>query len=369
MIGLLCGAMLAGAVAAWMAGWWMRWKAPAWGFVDRPGAHKAHSRPVPLGGGVAIWLGVVGPFAVGQCVLWGIAADAIAPTLFPPHVALHVAGLIRQSSELWFLLAAGTVMLILGLVDDRVGLSWKLRIGVQFLVAVAVVAHGWRLALFIDAPALTAALSVVWIVGLINSFNMLDNMDGLSAGVAAIAAAVLATVMFTVPDPQTHLPQLFVGGFLLVLVGSLSGFLWHNHVPARLYMGDGGSYFIGFCLAIATLTGSFAGGSIPPHAVLAPVCALAVPLYDTVSVVSIRLRAGRSPFRADRSHFSHRLVEMGLSKGHAVWTIYLTTATCGYGALLLHQVDTFGAVVISLLVGSVLAIVAILETAGRRNDR
>jgi len=361
--------MFVGAVTAWAAGWWMRRHAPSWGFVDRPGARKAHSRPIPLGGGVAIWLGVVGPFAVGQCVLWGVARGWIDFAQVPPSVVPHLAGLMDQSSQLWFLLAAGTAMLVLGLVDDSVGLTWQRRLGVELLVAVVVVAHGWRLALFLDAPYLTAALSVGWIVGLINSFNMLDNMDGLSAGVAAIAAAVLATVMFTVPDPQTHLPQLFVGGFLLVLVGSLSGFLWHNHVPARLYMGDGGSYFIGFCLAITTLTGTFAGGSIPPHAILAPVCALAVPVYDTASVVWIRCREGRSPFHADRSHFSHRLVELGLSERHAVWTIYLTTATCGCGALLLHQVDTIGALIITLLVGSVLAIIAILETAGRRRGR
>ncbi len=99
----------------------------------------------------------------------------------------------------------------------------------------------------------------MWIVGLVNSFNMLDNMDGLSGGVAAIAAAMLAAVLLIAPDPETHGPQLFVAGFLLVLVGSLLGFLWHNRPPARLFMGDAGSYFIGFCLAVATIAATFAG--------------------------------------------------------------------------------------------------------------
>lgn len=360
--------MVAGGVTAWVAGAWMRRIAPAWGFVDRPGAHKGHDRPIALGGGVAIWLGLVGPFALGQGILWGIERGTISSSLLPPPVVPHLGGLMQQSGQLWFLLAAGTALLLLGLIDDWKGLSWQLRLGVQTFVAAVVVARGWRMALFLDAPAITALLSVVWIVGLINSFNMLDNMDGLSAGVAAIAAAILAAVMFTVPDPRTHLPQLFTGGFLLVLVGALGGFLPHNRVPARLYMGDGGSYFIGFCLGVATLTGTFAGGTLPRHAILAPLCALAVPLYDTASVVWIRLRAGRSPFQADRCHFSHRLVAMGLNRRYAVWTIYLTTATCGYGALLLHQVDTLGAVIIALLVASVLTIIAILETAGRRDD-
>jgi len=209
----------------------------------------------------------------------------------------------------------------------------------------------------------------VWIVGLVNSFNMLDNMDGLSAGVAAIGAAMLAAVMLLAPDPATDQPQLFVGGFLLVLVGALSGFLWHNRPPARLFMGDAGAYFTGYLLAMATLTATFAGGSVPRHAILAPLCVLAVPLYDTVSVIGIRLRQGRSPFHGDKSHFSHRLVALGMTRPQAVLTIYLATATCGLGALLLHQVNTAGACVVLLMVACVLLLVAILEHAGRRGER
>jgi UDP-GlcNAc:undecaprenyl-phosphate GlcNAc-1-phosphate transferase len=195
---------------------------------------------------------------------------------------------------------------------------------------------------------------------------MLDNMDGLSAGVAAIAAVLFATVMLAVPDSANHGPQLFVGGFLLVLVGALVGFLWHNRPPARLFMGDAGAYLIGYLLAVATLSATFAGEAAP-HAILAPLCVLAVPLYDTATVIYIRLRSGRSPFVGDKSHFSHRLVELGMTKPQAVATIYLTTATCGLGALLLHQVRWTGALVILLLVGCMLVLIGVLETAGRRN--
>jgi UDP-GlcNAc:undecaprenyl-phosphate GlcNAc-1-phosphate transferase len=159
---------------------------------------------------------------------------------------------------------------------------------------------------------------------------------------------------------------LFVAGFLLVLLGSLVGFLWHNRPPARLFMGDAGSYFIGFCLAVATIAATFAGGSLPRHSILAPLCVLAVPLYDTLTVVVIRLKQGRSPFEADKNHFSHRLVDLGMTKTQAVLTIYLTTATCGLGALLLHQVNAAGAAVILLLVCCVLALVGVLETTVRR---
>jgi UDP-GlcNAc:undecaprenyl-phosphate GlcNAc-1-phosphate transferase len=160
---------------------------------------------------------------------------------------------------------------------------------------------------------------------------------------------------------------LFVAGFLLVLVGALLGFLWHNRPPARIFMGDAGSYFIGFCIGVATLLATYTGyQSASRHAILAPLCVMAVPFYDMTTVIWIRLRSGRSPFEADKSHFSHRLVELGLSKGQAVLTIYLTTATCGLGALLLHEVSVFGAGVIVLSIVCVLALIGILESTARR---
>ena len=144
----------------------------------------------------------------------------------------HIAGLKTRAVDVWILLAAATALLLLGLADDWRGLDWRLRLG----------RAGWarrwprdRLrqglaidAMFVDAPLLTGLVSVVWIVGLVNSFNMLDNMDGLSAGVATIAAALLAAVLLLAPNPVTHGPQLFVAGFLLVLAGSMAGFLVHN---------------------------------------------------------------------------------------------------------------------------------------------
>ncbi|NQT11367.1 MAG: undecaprenyl/decaprenyl-phosphate alpha-N-acetylglucosaminyl 1-phosphate transferase [Planctomycetes bacterium] len=354
---------------AWAAGYVVRRYAPSLGLVDRPGHRKVHSAPTPTGGGLAIWLGIVLPLALGQLALgWLIrspGSDAAAWMHVPEFVAPHLPGLMEQSGKLWTLLAGGTVLMVLGLIDDRRGLDWKIRLGVQSLVALILVLLGWRLTFFIELPILTGLLSVLWIVGLVNSFNMLDNMDGLSAGVAAIAALMMAAVLFLVGDPVSHQPQLFVGGFLLVMTGALVGFLWHNRPSAKLFMGDAGSYLIGYLLAMASIRATFTGGDVPVHAVLAPLCVLAVPLYDTVTVLLIRLRAGRSLFIGDKSHFSHRLVELGMTKTQAVLTIYLTTATCGLGALLLHQVEMSGACIILLLVGCVLVLVGILETAGR----
>ncbi len=384
MYWLIPGALIPSMLITWAAAHLVRRFGPRMGLVDHPGHRKVHAAPMPTSGGLAIWLGIVAPFALGQLVLWlatrsepgeisGLAA------LVPQFIRPHLSGLMEQSARLWTLLAGGTALTLLGLFDDRRGLDWRLRIGAQTVVATVLVLMGWRLHVFFDAPLLMGALSVFWIVGLVNSFNMLDNMDGLSAGVAAISATMLAAVMLlppvmllpsavllTVSEPVAFQPQLFVGGFLLVVVGALLGFLWHNRPPARLFMGDAGSYLIGYLLAMATLTATFAGDDVPRHAILAPLCVLAVPLYDTLTVVAIRLRDGRSPFQGDKSHFSHRLVELGMTKAQAVGTIYLTTATCGLGALLLHAVNWLGACIILLLIGCVLVLIGILETTGRR---
>ena len=156
---------------------------------------------------------------------------------------------------------------------------------------------------------------------------------------------------------------------MLVLAGSLAAFLCHNWPPARIFMGDSGSYFIGLFLACTTILGTFYEQDGNRHVILAPLCILAVPLYDFCSVMLIRTSERRSPFHPDKSHFSHRLVELGLQPRHAVLTIHLATLTTGLGALLLYQVsDWSGAFLVVALIASVLAIIAILETVGRRNN-
>jgi UDP-GlcNAc:undecaprenyl-phosphate GlcNAc-1-phosphate transferase len=342
------------------------------GLIDLPSERKVHRQPTPRGGGAAIWLAVVGTFAAGQLVLWSAQHSQAVAGWLPAAVQPHLPGLVAQSKNLWILLGLGTLLAALGLADDRQGLSWKFRLLVELGVAAAAVklVPGLHLTAFLPWPAITWGLSVVWIVGLINAFNMLDNMDGLSAGVGVITATLLATLLLLSPDPETGQPQWFVAGMLAVLAGALVGFLWHNRPPARIFMGDSGAYFLGFLLAAGTLLASYTGYATPRrHAILAPVVVMAVPLYDMLSVIVIRLRAGRSPFTADKNHFSHRLVELGLTPGQAVLTVYLATAACGLGALLLHRVDTIGAVLIVLLVACLMGLIAILETTARRTLR
>lgn len=255
----------------------------------------------------------------------------------------------------------------MGLLDDRFGLSWKCRLAVQIFIAVGLVSAGVRATVFISQPWIGSVLTVLWIVTLINAVNFLDNMDALSSGIGMIAATMFATIMLTAVGE----PRYFVGGCLLLLVGALGGFLVHNWPPAKIFMGDAGSTFVGLMLATLTVVGTFYDTSLgKPHVMLAPLCILAVPLYDFSSVMLIRLLEGRSPFQPDKSHFSHRLVELGLSRKYAVLTVHFATLTTGLGALLLYRVpDWNSAAIVIALVTCVLAMVAILETAAHRKTR
>ncbi len=340
------------------------------GLLDRPGGRKTHSKPVPLGGGIGIWIGVMTTFLTGTIAVALMRSSPTLQTKLPPRVAEQLEGVWSRAGALWMLLGAGTVLVVLGLWDDRKGLSPWLRLGVQFLVATfVVVGMGYGLTAFIALPWVTTSLSIIWIVAVINSFNMLDNMDGLSGGVATIVSISLATVMFSTPEDAKG-PQWFVAALLMVVAGGLLGFLWHNRPPAKIFMGDGGSYFVGFLIAVATLLATYASyDSVSPHAVFAPLCAMAVPLYDLTTVLWIRVREGRSPFEGDQSHFSHRLVAMGMTRPKAVYTIWLVTATCGLAAVLITRVTLGSAAMVFGIVLCMLLLIVILEsTRWRKTD-
>lgn len=337
--------------------------------MDKPGHRKVHSVPIPLGGGLGIWAGVVATLAAGTLAVLVLSSNESLASQLPESVSQHLGGLSSKIAEIWVLVGCGTILVLLGLADDRRGIPWWFRLLVEIGVAsFCVYFQGLQLTAYIDLPWLTGALSVIWIVALINSFNMLDNMDGLSSGVATICTLILSIMLLTSTN-QNNQPQLFVALMMLILVGALLGFLYHNWPPAKIFMGDAGSYFIGFWIAIGTLLATYTGyQGGQPHAVLAPLVILAIPLYDMVSVIMIRLSEGRSPFEGDKRHFSHRLVDLGMTKKQAVMTIYLATAACSISALLLPRVDLPGAGLILLSTLLILGLIRVLESVGRSDD-
>jgi UDP-GlcNAc:undecaprenyl-phosphate GlcNAc-1-phosphate transferase len=283
------------AISGFLTALLIRW-APRLGLVDYPSERKVHTQPTPRGGGLAIFTAVS---------LVPLAATEI--------------------SVIQWLLA--TAIVLLGLLDDLWSLRWQLRLQIQLGVSILAV-----LFCLPSLPWYLRAAVVVWITGLINAFNMLDNMDALSAGVAWIAAGFLAILCGLAETPTDYAWEQYV-----VLMGALAGFLWFNRPPARIFMGDAGSTFVGFTIGLGSVQVILHEGA-PPWLWLVPPCILAVPCYDLLSVVLLRLAQGRSPFHADKQHLSHRLVSRGLSSWTAVCVIYLLALASGVSGVLLYLV-------------------------------
>lgn len=334
--------------------------APRINFVDKPGGRKIHDNPKPLGGGVAITLGLILPLLAGVAAV-RLYPDSVVQMLNGnPDAQALVAGAERQTPLTLALIGGIVLMHAMGLVDDRKALGPYLKLVVQLLAAgVLVIGFNMRAMTFLDAhvggPWLSALLTILWIAAITNAFNFLDNMDGLSAGVAAICATafLISTCL---------IGQWFVAATLACLVGSVLGFLIWNFPPARIFMGDSGSLVIGFVLGVLTVRTTFiASGqdfANSWHAVFSPLLVLALPLYDLIVVSAIRLSRGKSPFVGDRNHFSHRLVNRGMSRRTAVLCLYLVTAATSISAIVLPQVH--GGLLPFLIVAQTLVILGVV---------
>ena len=347
-------------VIAWFATLLMKRIAPRLGFVDRPGGRKIHQNPKPLGGGVAIFLGVGLPLLGALVYAW------VAPAPPDRTMADYMGGVRKQTPLAAGMLAAMFLMHLLGLWDDRKALGPYIKLVIQLSIILALVAPFeplWALTAWDDRlgmhHVLSIAISVLWIAGITNAFNFLDNMDGLSAGVAAVCAtAFLVTALL--------IGQWFVAATLAMLLGALLGFLCFNFSPASIFMGDSGSLLIGLMLGVLTVRTTYlpADRNLADgwYAVFAPIIVLALPLYDLIVVSIIRLSRGKSPFVGDTNHFSHRLVARGMSRRTAVLCLYLITAATAIAAILLpHVQSTFAAMLIFAQTVLVLGVVALLE--------
>lgn len=356
LIFVLC-CLLSAFWVSFVGGFVMRWLAPRWGLIDHPAARKVHVTPTPLGGGLAIWCGVLFPLTLMTFLVWG--APGLLARWLPEHLVLYLPGAMEKLPQLWAVLGAGSILAGLGLADDFRPIPWQPRLGIQLLCATLVVMSGVRASFFIESPWVGGLATVFWFVVLVNSFNFLDNMDGLSGGIALIVSCIFAVMMLGAPGE----PRWLVAGFFLILAGAVAGFLMHNWSPARIFMGDSGSYFVGFSIASMTILGTFYSPEVGhQHVILAPLCVLAVPLYDIASVVWIRLREGRSPFQPDKRHFSHRLVALGFRRVTAVLTVHLATFTTGLGGLAMYAVSSWTAAMIPVaMVVCVILMIAILE--------
>jgi UDP-GlcNAc:undecaprenyl-phosphate/decaprenyl-phosphate GlcNAc-1-phosphate transferase len=300
---------------------WRKWCLRS-GLVDDPGHRKIHERPVPLAGGLAVMTALVLPILLGLLALWAQRLNLLS--LFDSGTTDRLSyGLNKRSLELAAIFLGAFGMLIVGLLDDKHELKPSVKFAGQFLIAALVAAAGARITLFIPSVIFSYAITIVWILTLINAFNFMDNMNGLCAGLGAISALCFALL------------SAFAGQYLVALIafvtcGALLGFLPYNFPRARAFLGDAGSHLVGYLLAVLAILPHFYSQK-NPHAlaVLSPLLILAVPLGDMVWVVLLRWKLGKPFYVGDNNHLSHRLVQRGFTHAKAVMLIWLLAAILG----------------------------------------
>jgi len=287
--------------------------------VDAPSIRKVHSNPIPRIGGVAIFLS---------------AMILILSVLVLPN---RIGDAFRQiHRSVTILLTAATFIFFIGLVDDICGLAVRFKFLAQLAAAIVVCSAGIHIKSVAVADWLTInfgwfswPITLLWIVGITNAVNLSDGLDGLAAGISAIACGVIA--ILAIPGGQAVMAVL-----MLALLGSLTGFLFYNFNPAKIFMGDCGSLFLGFTIAASSVM--CASKSTALVGLALPMLALGIPIFDTLFSMLRRFLERRSMFSPDRGHFHHHLLALGLTQRHVVIVAY--AVTCLFAGLGLFMMVT-----------------------------
>ena len=294
---------------------WRRWCLRT-NLVDDPGHRKIHSTPVPLAGGFAVLTGIIVPLAVGAALLkFQILTFSTAPAI--------VHGLDRRTPELVVIALGAIAITVLGWLDDKHELKALPKFAGQILVALAVASACKRITLFVPSEVFSYAITVLWLLTVINAFNFMDNMNGLCAGLGTIGALLFAVIAATNGEYLVA-----ITGFLMC--GALAGFLPWNFPQARSFLGDAGSHLVGYLLAVMAILPHFYTKQNPrPLAVLSPLLILAIPLLDLAQVSLFRTLNKKPFWIGDTNHLSHRLTRAGLSRTKAVLLLWLLAALIG----------------------------------------
>lgn len=297
--------------------------APRLGVIDHPSARKVHAQPMPLLGGAAI-----------------VTASIATLLIFQDRF---------EFQQLASIVLGGAWVSLLGAYDDRWGLRPILKLGGQIIAAVALIVSGVKVQLAPPAADwINVAITLIWVVGLTNSLNLLDNMDGLSSGVAAVCAAFFVVM-------ASFSGQIYVSALAAALLGAALGFLVYNFNPASIFMGDTGSLFLGFVLASIGIKLRFPD-NVPFVTWMVPVLVMGMPIFDTTLVFISRLRRGKNPLTTPgKDHVSHRLRDRGFTTREAVLIHYLAGGVFGMCALLVTQSN----IVEGYIIGGAVAVAGI----------
>ena len=330
------------------------------GVLDAPGPRKVHDAPTPRTGGIAVFVSFTVVVVAGYLAAPYLAHVPAIETAFGPAIAL-LQEAHRVESKLVGVLVGATLAFAVGLADDILGNRFPvwLKAAGQVLAALVLIAADVRTS-FLPYDWMNTAVTLLWLVGVTNAFNLLDNMDGLSAGVAFVASGVLLINAWL-------LGEFFISLILVAFMGSLLGCLVYNWSPASIFLGDCGSLFIGYMMASLTLLERYVSHASSSYfAVMMPVLVLAVPLLDTATVVVIRVREGRPIYVGDSRHLSHRLVSLGLRPRSAVLVIHLITFSLGLGAVSLADATPVETLLVLLQSLGIVTLVLILLFFERR---
>ncbi|MFN4226919.1 MAG: MraY family glycosyltransferase [Candidatus Ratteibacteria bacterium] len=323
------------------------------GILAIPSERKIHKKPTPLLGGLGIFCSFFLVITIG--ILF------VNYNLVPDFIKNYIPGIYSVLSKLLSIILCGIIVIFFGLLDDTYELKAFQKLFFQFITGTIIFLSGIRITFFISNIFLSYIITCLWIILMMNCFNLLDNMDGLSAGVATITGIIL--FIFAL-----EMDQLFIATILSVFLGSVCGFLFHNFPPAKIFMGESGSSFLGYFLGITSILLTYykyeESKTFLP--VFIPLIIFSVPFFDTISVIIIRKKRGYSIFQADKNHLSHRLVSLGMTQKQAILFIYLLTLTTGINALILKNLNIYGGIEVLFEVILILIIVAILEFFGRK---
>lgn len=323
-------------------------------FLDRPDSltHNRHEKPTPVLGGVAMFLSWI--ITIGVCMM---AAFSLPDVDVDPGITATMQGVPLVANRLIYLCIGAFMATLLGFTDDyyRLGATKKF-IGQLVIAIIAVWLGGVRITLFFNNEMVAMVVSVLWIVVIINAINFLDNMDGLAAGVSAIAMSLL-TVVAIISG------QHFIAAFGAAGAGCIVGFWFFNHSPASIFMGDSGSHFLGYSLAVLSASATYYIPNVSSTKLtfLIPLFILAIPLFDAITVVLIRLYHHKPIYVGDHNHISHRFVKMGMGKTRAVMMVHLLAFAVGIGVLPLMWGDIHTAVVVVAQAFAFMLIITILQ--------
>lgn len=330
----------------------MRKLAFRYDFLDMPEGRKMHAAAKPLLGGLGI-------FVAFNFVLLSVLLLFHFGFFKSYEICRYISDTL-SGNRIFAVLSGGFMVMLLGLYDDRKCVGPHIKLLAQFLIAAYVFFMGIKITLFVDSIFVSYLFTSFWVVFIMNAFNLLDNIDGLSAGIAVIACIFSVCI------------SLFFGQYVealmfLILAGAVLGFLFFNFSPSSIFMGDCGSLFIGYMISVLTIETTYLVSSDKLYvSFMTPVLLLAIPLYDTFSVLIIRMKNRVSIFAGDNNHFSHRLLRLGMSVKGAVLFLYLISCAVSICAVLIPYVSFLAALLLFIQSLIILFIVAMLEYYGSK---